>query len=292
MRVAITGGTGYLGPIVIEELLREGHEVTALEHRQRAPDASNARLRRVKGDVRDVASLREAFRGCDAVVHLVAILRENKKRGVTFERMHVEATRNVLQAAREEGVRRYLHMSANGVESGLDTPYFRTKKAAEELVRASGLDWTIFRASYIAGPGGFDAQFADIVDKAPVLPSFAGGKFEIQPIARRNVAQAFARALTTPEAMGKTYVLAGPERMTWNSYLRRLSRVRRRKRPLVYAPGPLMIGLARVAGPLFPADADALRMLMLGNVGDNSESVKDLRLELEPWEDAVAELRR
>lgn len=294
MRVGITGGTGYAGPAVVEEILRAGHEVVVLEHKQPVRIGAHGRLRRVKGDVRDVRALREAFEGCDAVVHLVAILREDEKKGITFEKIHVEGTRNVVEAARAEGVRRFLFMSANGVESGLDTPYFRTKLAAEDLVKDGGFDWTIFRASYIAGSerGGFDQQFVDIVDKAPVLPSFAGGKFEIQPISRRNVAEAFARALSTPASVGKTYVLAGPERMTWNTYLRKLARLRGRRRALVYAPGGLMIAIARVAGPLMPADADALRMLMLGNVGDPSEAVKDFGLELETWDEAVSGLRR
>ena len=294
MRVAVTGGTGYVGPAVVEEMLRAGHDVVVLEHKQKVPLGPHARLRRVGGGVGDVASLREAFEGCDAVAHLVAIIREDRRRGVTFEKVHVRGTRNVVEAARAEGVRRFLFMSANGVDSGMDTPYFRTKLEAERVVGEGGFDHTIFRPSYIAGSeeGGFDRQFADIIDKAPVLPSFAGGKFEIQPVSRRNVAQAFARALTTPAAVGKTYVLVGPQRMTWNEYLRKLARIRGRKRVLAYAPGALMVALARVAGPLFPADADALRMLMLGNVGDGSEAVKDLGLELESWEDAVAGLRR
>lgn len=292
MRVGVTGGTGYVGPAVVGELLREGHEVVVLEHERPVPAGPHSGLRRVRGGVGDVGALREAFAGCDAVVHLVAILRE--RRGVTFEKVHVGGTRNVVEAARDAGVRRLVFMSANGVDGGLDTPYFRTKLAAEGVVRASGLEWTIFRPSYVAGSevGGFDRQFADIIDRAPVLPSFAGGRFEIQPVSRRDVALAFARALVRPAAVGKTYVLVGPERMTWNEYLRRLARVRGRRRPLVYAPGAAMIAVASVAGRFFPADADALRMLMAGNVGDASEAVRDLGLELESWEDAVAGLRR
>lgn len=294
MRVAVTGGTGYVGPAVVEELIHGGHEVVVLEHMDKVPLSQHPRLKRARGDVRDPRALRDAFEGCDAIVHLVAILRENKRKGVTFEKVHVGGTRNVLDAAKAVGAQRFELMSANGVDSGLDTPYFRTKLEMERMVKESGLDWTIFRPSYIAGAedGGFDRQFADIVDAAPVLPSFAGGTFQIQPISRRNVAQAFARALTRPESVGKTYVLVGPERMTWNDYLRRLARVRRRKRVLAYAPGPAILLAARALGPLFPADADTLRMLMLGNVGDGAEAVKDLELVLDPWEDAVAGLRR
>lgn len=239
----------------------------------------------------DTASLREACTGADAVVHLVAIIRGSPE---DFERVHVQGTRNVIQAAQEAGVKRFLHMSANGVDSDLHTPYFDTKREMERLVKAAGFDWTIFRPSYIAGSGkgGFDSQFAAIVDSAPILPSFGGGKFEIQPISRRDVGIAFARALTTPASLGKTYTLVGPERMTWNDYLRRLSKLRQRKRALAYVPAGVVIAAARILGPLMPADADQIRMLVLGNIGDPSDSVKDLGLDLETWEHAVAGLKR
>lgn len=294
MKVAVTGGTGFVGPAIVEELLRAGHEVVVLEHERPVPVAPYPRLARAPGSVGDPGSLREAFRGCDAVVHLVAIIREKPGTRTTFERVHVEGTRNVVEAARAEGARRFLLMSANGVELDLDTAYLRTKRAMERMVREAGFDWTIFRPSYIAGdaPGGFDAQFAGILDKAPVLPSFAGGRFEIQPVSRHDVAQAFARALATPESVGKTYVLVGPERMAWRDYLRRLARLRGVRRPLVRVPRWGILTLARALGPLFPADADQLRMMMAGNVGDASEAVKDLQLRLEPWELAVAGLRR
>lgn len=294
MRVAVTGGTGYLGPAVVEELLRAGHDVVAVENRRAVPVTPTARLHRARADVGDRDALRLAFEGAEVVVHLVAILREDAKRGVTFESVHVRGTQNVVEAAKAAGVKRIVLMSANGVESGLDTPYFRTKLAMEEIVKASGMEWTIFRPSYIAGAreGGFDKQFADIVDTAPVLPSFGGGKFEIQPVSRRNVAQAFARAVGDPSTIGKTYVLVGPERMTWNEYLRKLAALRRRTRPVVYAPGWAMIGMARALGPLFPADADALRMLMIGNTGDPAPAVKDLGLTLDTWDEAVSGLAR
>jgi uncharacterized protein YbjT (DUF2867 family) len=292
MRVVVTGGTGYLGPAVVKELLDAGHEVVVLEHSRPLDIPDHPRLRRVRGDVTTPETLEDAFRGVDAVAHLVAIIREKPHKGVTFERMHVEATRNVLEAAKRAGATRFLHMSANGVDMA-NTGYFRTKLEAERIVKESGLRWTIFRPAYIAGSreGGFDAQFADVVDKFPVLPSFDGGHFQIQPVSRENVAQAFARALETDTAVEQTYVLVGPERMEWNDYLKRMAGLRDRKRVLAPAPLWAVVPVAKALGERFPATPEQLKMMVAGNTGDPTHAVRDLGLRLEPWEDAVEGLR-
>jgi NADH dehydrogenase len=294
MRVLLTGGTGYVGTAVLQALLGAGHDVIVLEHAHPSP-IDHPRLLRAHGDVADPASLRKAIGGSstagavDAVVHLVAIRRGKR---ADFERT-AQGARNVVSAAKEAGARRFLLMSANGVDDDVRTPYFDAKRAMERAIKESGLAWTIFRPSFVSSgePGGFDEEFARVVDKAPVLPSFGGGKFEIQPIAREDVALAFARALERDVSIGKTYVLVGRERFTWNEYLRKLARVRRRKRALAYVPTWFILLLARVLGRVFPASPDELRMLMAGSVGDPEPAARELGLPLVPWEEAVAGLR-
>lgn len=302
MRVAVTGGTGFVGPAIIEELLEAGHDVVALEHHHPAPVASHERLTRVRGDVTDRGSIEKAFAGCDAVIHLVAIINEDPEKGLTFEKMHSEATRNVAEAAMGVGVQRFILMSANGVDDPTmpDTGYLRTKGEMEHIIMSRAFDWTIFRPSFIAGTSGrdeaqgFDDQFAGIVDKFPVLPSFGGGRFLIQPVALKNVAQAFVRALDRPRTHGRTYTLVGPERFSWNEYLRRLARLRGRRRMIATVPRGALLFAADKTPFLFPVEVsgDQLRMLMAGNVGDAADAMKDLDLELIRWERAVEGLRR
>lgn len=276
MKVVVLGGTGFVGTAIVDAMRARGHDVAALS-------------RRTGVDVDDPATLKGKLDNLDAVAHLVAIRRGS---AADFERT-AQGARNVVAEARRAGVRRFLLMSANGADSA-STPYFRAKLAMEKAVKESGLDWTIFRPSYVAAgeEGGFDHEFAQIVDRMPILPGFDGGKFEIQPIARGDVADAFANALDRPAAIGKTYVLVGPERFTWNEYLRKLAALRGRKRPVVYAPGFAVKGMAAVLGRLFPASPDELRMLMEGSIGDPAPAARDLGLKLARWDEATKGLAR
>jgi len=294
MRVAITGGTGFVGPAVVQAVLDQGHEVRVLEHHRPCEVPDQARLTRVSGDVLDDSALDRLMAEADAVIHLVAIIREKPSKGITFARLHTEATRRAVDAAKRHSARRFILMSANGVESDIDTGYYRTKREMEDLVTQSGLEWTIFRPSYIAGdrPDGFDDRFARVVDKLPLLPDFAGGQFEIQPVALSDVARAFAKSVAMPASVGETYVLVGPERMTWHDYLTRLKAVRGRKRIVIPAPGWAVKTAASLLGSAFPASRDQLTMMFAGNVGDPRPAAEAFGLDLVRWEDAVAGLRR
>lgn len=292
MRVLITGGTGFVGPAIVRSLLAEGHEVTLLIHKTRGPFTEEAPpgLAFAQGDVTRPEGLRAAAQGHDAVVHLVALRRGSPG---DFERAHVDATRNVLAAAKAAGARRFLHMSAHGVKPD-GTPYQRTKSRAEALVKESGHAWTIFQPTFITGPPegkaeGFDQEFARIARSAPALPNFAGGRFLLQPVAKRDVALAFARALAQPASEGKTYVLAGPEALTWEQYLRRLCDVVGVRRPLLPAPAWLLLPVAGLLGGFawFPASRDELAMLFEGHAGDATEAARDLGL---TWTDHRAAL--
>lgn len=298
MRVFITGGTGFVGPAVVRAVRDAGHDVTLLVHKSRGPfSESDPGITFVEGDVTDPQSLAVAIPGHDAVIHLVAIRRAFPAKGITFERMHTEAARNVVEASKEARVTRFLLMSASGVEMD-QTGYQRTKLEEEALVKASGIPWTIFRPTFVTGEGeagvqGFDQEFADVVRKAPILPSFGGGDFTLQPVARRDVAVAFARALTEEKAIGKTYFLAGPDRLTWNEYLRKVSDLIGVKRVLAPVPLGLVLPVAKALErfPRFPASRDELWMLTRGHAGDGTPAARDLGFRYTPFAEAIDFLR-
>jgi len=270
MKVFVTGGTGFVGEHVRKALRERGHRVRVLFHGRRPPLSEGEEG--VDGDVTRRETIREAAVGCDAVIHLVGIIREFPGRGVTFDRLHREATANALEAARVAGVRRYLQMSANGTRPGAVSAYHRTKWEGEELVRSSGLEWTIFRPSLIFGPkDAFVNMLADMIRRFPVVPVISDGSYQLQPIHADDVARCFVDALERPETIGQTYVLCGDTPYRYDELLQTIGRVIDKSPvPIIHQPLTLM----KLVVPLmerfdsFPLTSDQLTMLLEGNVCD------------------------
>jgi NADH dehydrogenase len=275
----VTGATGFVGRAVVGHVHHNGHEVRILARR---PDASSARelarahgAEAVAGDVLEPDSLPPALNGIDAVIHLVGIISEIGRQ--TFERVHTEGTRHLLVAAKEVGVKRYVQMSALGSRPNAVSRYHRSKWAAEELVRSSGLEWTIFRPSIIYGPEDHLVNlFATMARWFPVLPVLGSGRSTLQPVHVEAVAHCFAAALTEPAAVGKVFDLCGPERFSLNELLDTLLEVMGRHRWKAHVPLPiarLQAALLEWVYPVVfrmaaPLNRDQLIMLQEDNVGD------------------------
>ena len=218
MKIFLAGGTGFIGGHVRRELLRKGHEIRLLVHRR--GDGTEAGVEQVEGDITHLGTFAGILEGCDATINLVGIIREFPAKGVTFERLHVEATGAMVAAAREAGVGRYLQMSALGTRPDATSRYHRSKYRAEEQVRAAGLDWTILRPSIVFGPrDGFVNILAGQIRSLPAVPVIGDGAYRIQPISADDVARCFADALELPGTVGQTFELCGPDRLTYNDML-------------------------------------------------------------------------
>lgn len=228
-RVFVTGASGFVGSEIVNQLLAKGMNVVALARRwESAPE--RAGLQRVSGDLLGGDAWKESLAGCDALIHLVGIIRENLARGITFGGVHVHATQRVLTAAKEFGISRYLHMSALGTRPQADSLYHRSKQLAEEEVTSSKLAWTIFRPSVIHGPRGeFTRMMASWARrKLPLMPYFGHGLLgtraaSVQPVYVGDVARAFVEAITLPATMEKAYEVAGTEILAWPEFYRRFA---------------------------------------------------------------------
>jgi uncharacterized protein YbjT (DUF2867 family) len=240
----------------------------------------------VPGDVLEPDGLPPSVEGCSAIIHLVGIIREHRATGVTFDRLHTQATANMLGVAREAGVKRYIQMSAVGTRSGAVSRYHRTKWQAEEVVRASALDWTIIRPSLIFGPEDeFISVLARMIRRLPVVPVLGDGQYQVQPIAVEQVAEGFARALRLPLTVGQTYEVAGPQPYRFVELLDQigvaLGVARARK---IHIPLRLIKVMTRAFGwlPFFPVTKDQIIMLEEGNVADPTRFYADFNITPEP----------
>lgn len=290
MRVLVTGATGYVGGYVSRRLLAEGHEVVGLA--RRAAAQAPAGTRGATGDVSTGEGLAAAMHGVDAVIHLVGIIAE--RRGATFENVHVAGTRNVLAAAAAAGVSRFVHMSAIGANPEAESGYQRTKGAAEELVRASGLDWTIMRPSLVFGVGDafFGQTLKQLVTLPPVIPVVGTGEYPFRPVWVEDVAAAFVRALNQGAAVGRSLDLTGPTEFTLKELLVMIRDLLRPGKPLLNVPLPLMrlgVQLFR-ALPNPPITRDQLLMLLAGNKGEPEPAASLLGLSLGRLEDHLPEV--
>jgi NADH dehydrogenase len=286
-RVFVTGGTGFVGKAVVRALLARGFLVRCLVRPGSEQDLKGFEsIDRVPGDVMDPDRLVPSVEGCVAIVHLVGIIREQPGRGITFERLHRQATRNVVALARAAGVKRLVHMSALGTRPGARARYHQTKWEAEEAVRASDLEWTILRPSIIFGRGdAFVSTLGSAVRRLPVMPVLGDGRYRLQPIPVEQVAEGFARALRTPATVRQTYEVAGPAPYAFVDLLGEIGRaVGRPHVRTLHVPLAPVRALTRALDwlPLYPLSRDQLIMLEEESITDPSRFFTELGLEPEP----------
>jgi len=331
--VAVTDASGFVGRSVVGEMIARGwrvrglardlHDVKELDRRVReiASEVGAARalpgggqVDWFAGDVCDAGALDQLCRGADSVVHLVGIIREARGdeggagaggggRPQTFERMHIRATEAAIEAGKRASVKRYVHMSALGVGAEGRAAYQKTKWAAEQAVRRSGLDWTIFRPALIHGQDSeFVAMLAELAsgEKPPFffIPYFVRAEEDrrvpmrfgdwtpakVQPVAVEDVAYAFAESLVRDESIGEVYNLAGSEVLDWRTLSETIRDVvpgTNKKMGTWFVPGEHAAAAARVAkslglGGLLPFDEGQALMAIEDSVADCSKAEADL----------------
>ena len=292
MRVLVTGASGFVGNVVVKELLAQGHTVRTLVRRGSEKKLQEReRVEIAPGDCLDHEALEAAAAGCEAVIHLVGIIREFPGRGITFEQVHVQATRNVVDAAKAAGARRYLHMSALGARPEPADPYHVTNFQADQYVTKSGLSYTIFRPSVIYGPEDQSINlFARHIRRLAFFPIIGDGTYQLQPVPVWTVARAFVLALELPPAEKKIYEVGGPEPLTYNEVIDTIAKVLGRKIKKIHQPVWCMSFAAQLCGRFrwFPLTPGQLRMLLEGSTCDPKAFFEDFGLSPEHFQEGLA----
>jgi nucleoside-diphosphate-sugar epimerase len=235
MKIAITGGTGFVGRNIARALLSEGHEIVLIAHGMDCTDPTILQLPNVTFisiGLDDAELLAKAFHGCRAVAHCAGINRETRNQ--TYQRVHMDGTGNVVKAAQHAGVRKVLLISFLRARANCGSGYHESKWVAEEIVRASGLDYTVLKCGVIYGKG--DHMLNHLSHAFHTFPVFAFVGFQDKPI-RPNAVEDVSRIVTASLADGRlsrqTFAVVGPEQLTLREAVRRVARVMG-KRPLMF----------------------------------------------------------
>jgi uncharacterized protein YbjT (DUF2867 family) len=258
--VTVFGGSGFIGGQAVRQLAKAGWRI-----RVAVRNPAKAYAMRLHGDVgqidivqanvRNPASLRRALVGAQAAVNLVAVPYETGRQG--FTALHVMGAKNVAEAARAEGVTRFVQMSALGADADSPSKYARTKAEGEAAVRVAYPDAVIVRPSVVFGPeDDFFNRFAAMAQISPVLPLVGGGHTRFQPVFVGDVAKTLARAVADPDCAGQTYELGGPATFSFRELMELMLAEIGKRRLLLPVPWPV----ANLLG--------SLGDLSLGLIGD------------------------
>jgi uncharacterized protein YbjT (DUF2867 family) len=290
----VSGGTGFVGSAIVEELLRRGEPVAVLGRdaaRIRARFGEHVEAR--QADVTDPAALPRAMQGIDVVINAVQFPNspiENKRMGWTFEKIDYKGTMHQVDAAKQAGVRRFVYVSGAGAARDATKHWFRYKAQAEEYLKASGLEWTVVRMTWVYGPGDHSLNkilgFGKVL---PFIPFFGSGKQAMQPVFIDDVGRVLADAALKPEAANQLFELGGPEVMTMNDVLKTALDVMGKRRPILHQPifvGKLAGSLASIL-PSPPLSADAVDFITEPAVADTTKLREVLSPRFTPFREGL-----
>jgi uncharacterized protein YbjT (DUF2867 family) len=272
MKIIVAGGSGFVGQALVRGLMDDGHEVTVLQRttsKSISPKIEKLRVVYINPE-RPFTDINLTG---DAIINLVGIIREFPSKNVTFHGSHFMVTKNLVDHARENGIKRFLQMSALGAEQKAQTKYMQTKYEAELYLKESGLSWTIFRPSVIFGPGDhLITMLANMIRRLPFVPVIGDGQYKIQPVHVNDVCVGFRKSLVDERTVGRTFEIGGPEVFMFNQMLDIIGevidvrKVRKVNQPLWCMR--LMAG-AFSGFSWFPVTNEQIKMLLEDNLTDD-----------------------
>lgn len=251
--IAVVGSTGFVGWHLVRRLATLGKPVRAVARdTAKASGMFPAGVDLARADLLDAQTLVRAFDEVETVVHCAAITADHKEsyRG-EYRRVHVDGTRNLVEAAKTAGVGRIVLLNGLGTRPAASGSYMQTRWEMGEAVRTSGLPWVALQPSVLFGDGAaFPAAFARLARRAPIMPLLQGGRLRLQPLWVEDLVSCLARTVGEGSRDGRALDLGGPEYMTMREVIELVMATVGRRRPLLPLPLPIARLQARLMSPL------------------------------------------
>lgn len=289
MKILIAGGTGFVGASLTGELIKNGHQVSLLVREKsgyKVRQFNKVSVVRCEYDY-PVISLDDEF---EVLANCVGIIREFPSKEITFEKAHYEIVKYLIDLARANSIKRFIQISALGVGPDAKTGYFKTKYRAEEAVRNSGLNYTIFRPSTIFGPNDdFINMLLGMFKRLPVMPVIGDGKYHMQPVYIDDLCSVIIKSLEDELTFYRSFEIGGPEIISYNSMLDTIGNVLGKRVPKIHQPVVIMRILARMLGRFswFPITTEQLTMLLEDNFTHDKSLFEQYNIHPRSFEDGL-----
>ena len=283
MKVFIAGGTGFVGSAVSEKIKSSGASVVLLErNKNKIPRLNEQGYEVFESTLEDKAAVNGFLSAnkFDAVINLIGIIRSVP--GFSFQKVHVDYVNTMLELAKENGIDRFIHMSALGASENSDSEYFSTKYEGESLVKNSGLKWTVFRPSLIFGDNaGFFDDIIDVVKTRALVPIIGTGETKFAPIDVFSIAEAYNNSLYNEKTVNEVFRLCGPDIYTFEEIIDLIMEISPPKKLKIHTPSfiaekslgfieKLSLSLSKNA----PVTSDQIRMLKHDNICETDDESK------------------
>lgn len=268
MNIIMAGATGFVGSNLGKRLIEKGYKVKYIVR-----PGSEKEIQLTDKSVvisADPGKPLDHIRvEADVLINAIGIIREFPRKGITFNKIHLGITRNLVEFARSNDISRFIQISALGVGPDGATGYQQSKYEAEEYIRGSDLKWTILRPSMIFGPGDhITGLFANMIKRLPVIPVIGDGNYKLQPVHIDDIAAGVAGTIDDDRAINGTFEIGGPEVMTFNRLLDEIgAALVKKKVKKIHQPILLMKALAGIFGRFawYPVTVEQITMLLEGN---------------------------
>ncbi|MBX9878358.1 MAG: complex I NDUFA9 subunit family protein [Candidatus Obscuribacterales bacterium] len=296
--ILVTGGTGFVGSRVIPALLEEGYQVRMMSRGNVDwTDTTMAELKRagvdvIVGDVRDPRKLLEAVDGAKVIINLIGITQQTAD--TTFEDIHVEALKGLIEVGQKYGVERFIHVSCLGASQYSENACFKTKAQGEEIVKASNFIWTILRPSLtFAEDSIFLNRLVNIVKASPVIPVVDSGLNRLAPISVDDVADCIVQSIYNKHTAEQTYDLVGPNSYSISEFLQLIAQAKGKNKPVLHVPSSMVKALGNLVTkvkPDNPLNDDLVNLLKADSVGDKDAMLATFAVKWKTFEECLTSL--